>query len=79
VKRVDDFVNRGTGLPRDFPFKLGFEFAKEGAKVVDDGGWRTWQQLAEEEKSEEAEKRVDARRDEAERRAVAKRKEEQGR
>jgi hypothetical protein len=79
VKRVDDFVNRGTGLPRDFPFKLGFEFAKEGAKVVDDGGWRTWQQLAEEEKSEEAEKRVDARRDQAERRAAAKRKEEQGR
>lgn len=104
LKRVDDFVNRGTtgipvgtiardafgeakkaavdgvtGLPRDFPFKLGFEFAKEGAKVRDDGGWLTWRQLAAEEKSAEAEKRVDARQDEAERRAAAERREEQGR
>ncbi|WP_053721669.1 WXG100 family type VII secretion target [Saccharothrix sp. NRRL B-16348] len=68
-----------TGLPRDFPLKLGFEVVKEGAKVGDDGGWLTWQKLAAEEKSDEAEKRVDARRDEAERRAAAQRREEQGR
>ncbi|MEV1117253.1 hypothetical protein AB0I91_19450 [Actinosynnema sp. NPDC049800] len=105
LKRIDDFVNRGTtgipvgtiardafdgakravvdgltGLPRDFPRKLGFEVVKEATKIADNGlEWFTWKDLAKEEKEGDAEKAVDARRDEAQRRAAAKREEERGR
>ncbi|MFS8096164.1 hypothetical protein LFM09_03400 [Lentzea alba] len=42
-------VDGVTGLPKDIGPKLGEEFAKEGAKIVDNGGWKSWRELKEEE------------------------------
>lgn len=41
-----------TGLPKDLGSNMGMEFAKEGGKIVDNGGWKSWRELKEDEKEE---------------------------
>lgn len=41
-----------TGLPKDIGPKMLGEFRREGAKILDNHGWQTWQELEEEEKAQ---------------------------
>ncbi|MEU5697066.1 hypothetical protein [Actinosynnema sp. NPDC020468] len=50
-------VDGVTGLPKEVLPKMGTEFAKEGSKVVDNGGWKSWRELK---KEEETRKREEA-------------------
>lgn len=42
-------VDGVTGLPKDIGPAMAEEFRKEGAKIVDNGGWKSWRELKEEE------------------------------
>lgn len=42
-------VDGVTGLPKDIGPAMAEEFRKEGAKIVDNRGWKTWRELKEEE------------------------------
>lgn len=50
-------VDGVTGLPKDIGPALGKEFLKEGSKVVDDVGWKSWRELKAKEDEEDEEKR----------------------
>ncbi|MER5262772.1 hypothetical protein ABTZ99_11945 [Actinosynnema sp. NPDC002837] len=45
-------VDGVTGLPTDIGPKVVGEFRKEGAKIIDNGGWKTWRELQEQEEKE---------------------------
>lgn len=42
-------VDGVTGLPKDIGPAMAEEFRKEGAKIVDNRGWKSWRELKEEE------------------------------
>lgn len=46
-------VDGVTGLPKDIGPKMFDEFKKEGSKIIDDRGWKSWRELADEEKKEQ--------------------------